>query len=494
MPSTDLSWLVGELRALSGDLDVHADRAALVIAIDQGGHASRALAFDTRGRMVAEAFAPINTFRSGSDRVEHDPADVEGSIRAALDDLHRTLAGDAERVAAAGLATQRSSIVCWDTRTGAALSPILSWQDRRNASLVERLWAHEDRVRERTGLVLNAHYGASKLRWCLDELSTVRASLATKTLKMGPLAAWLMRSLLRERPNRVDAVNAARTQLLDIAVCDWSSEMLDLFGVPVAVLPAVAPNRQVFGHIDFGGRPVPLLVSTGDQSAMPFAHGPPDPSAVYLNIGTGAFVQRVSETPVPEGLLRSVIWLAERDAPPLHSIEGTVNGAGSAIDWLDERIAANAHRVAAGLTRTQVETLSPPLFLNGVGGVGSPFWRARFEPRFIGEGTELERVAAVVESIAFLICENIDRMRAGAGRIIASGGLSSSDYLCECVAALSGLPLERSRLQEATACGLAFLVADDPLEWSSHGALERFEPRANAALSERRDRWRAAMG
>jgi glycerol kinase len=494
MPSKDLSWLVGELRALAGDLDSDGPTAPLIVAIDQGGHASRAIAFDIRGVAVAESFAPISTFRAGKDRVEHDALEVEESIRTALADLHLALGGESDRVVAAGLATQRSSIACWDLRTNKPLAPIVSWQDRRNATFVERLRPHEATIRQRTGLVLSPHYGASKIRWCLDELDSVREAAARKSLAIGPLASWLLRAHVQERPYVVDAANAARTQLLDIEACDWSKDMLSLFGVPRELLPSVVPNRHPFGHIKFGDRIVPLIVCTGDQCAMPFAHGRPDPNTIYLNIGTGAFVQRLSTGAAPDGLLRSIVLRDDQQGRrELCAFEGTVNGAGSAIDWLNERIGIDTHRAAVSMTRAKVAPLTPPLFLNGVSGVGSPYWRAQFESRFVGEGNETERVVSVVESIAFLLCVNLERMHDGATRILASGGLSASDYLCECVATLSGLPVERTSLQESTATGLAYLVAGEPGDWQPQAKIERFTPATHAALSERFVRWREEM-
>lgn len=504
MPPENLSWLVGELRALAGDLTSDDAHRPLVVAIDQGGHATRALAFEAQGRLVAESFVPISTFRSGTDHVEHDAIEVDESVRAALSDLHQTLADEAGRVSAFGLATQRSSIACWDLRTHKPLAPILSWQDRRHAAYVEQLRPHEQTIRSTTGLVLSPHYGASKMRWCLENIDAVSAAAAKKSLALGPLAARLLHSQTNERSHVVDAVDAARTQLLDIRSHTWSSEMLDLFGIARELLPVVVPNRHDYGRVAFGDRLVPLVVCTGDQSAMPFAHGRPDESTIYLNLGTGAFVQRLSAAAqAPEGLLASVLWVDHgNDRAALHAIEGTVNGAGSAIDWLNERIGIDTnvrtpawtHRAALSMTRSQAANSRPPLFLNGVSGVGSPYWRAQFESRFIGDGNATERLLAVMESIAFLIVINIERMRAGATRIRASGGLAASDYLCECVATLSGLPVERTSLQESTAAGLAFLVANEPEDWHPDAKLEHFMAQPDPPLSERFERWRRAMG
>ena len=488
MPNS-ISWLIGELRALAGDLNGAEARMPIVVAIDQGGHATRALAFEARGQFIAEAFAPISTFRSGTDRVEHDPTEVNESVRTALADLHQALGADTDRVVAMGLATQRSSIASWDLRSNKPTGPILSWQDRRNAALVERLRSHETAIRACTGLVLSPHYGASKMRWVLEQTN----SKPNTWQALGPLAAWLLRSHVHERPHVVDAVNAARTQLLDIRSLDWSDAMLERFDIPRDVLPTVVSNRHAYGSVMFGDRYVPLVVCTGDQSALPFAHGAPDPGTIYLNIGTGAFVQRIAAHPqAPEALLASVLWVDERSERVLHAIEGTVNGAGSAIDWLNERIGIDTHRAALALTRTRA-TADPPLFMNGVSGVGSPYWRAQLESRFIGEGNETQRLIAVVESIAFLICMNVERMREGATRILASGGLSASDYLCECVATLSGITVERTSLQESTATGLAYLIAGEPTDWQPGATIERFASVPDPALSARFERWRREM-
>lgn len=494
MSSQDLSWLVGELRALAGDLDAREASAPLVVAIDQGGHASRAIAFDVRGEAIADAFAPISTFRAGADRVEHDALEVAESVRTALNDLHQALGEAANRVVAAGLATQRSSIACWDVRTGKPLSPIFSWQDRRNAAFVERLRDREASLRSITGLVLSPHYGASKLRWALENLDAVRDAATNKRLGAGPLAAWLLRSVLSEHPHVTDPVNAARTQLFDLERRDWSAQLCDTFGVARDALPRIVPNRHAYGHITFGTRSIPLIVCTGDQSAMPFAHGVPSPQTIYLNIGTGAFAQRVSlQRAAADGLLESLLWMPSATEPSLYSLEGTVNGAASAIDWLNERVGIDTHRAASTMTRERATAFAPPIFINGVSGVGSPYWRAQLESRFVGDGNETAKVIAVLESIAFLIAKNIERMRDGADRILASGGLAASDYLCDCVATLTALPVERTTLQESTATGLAYLIAGEPADWQPQAQIQTFSSSSNAALLERFATWQRAM-
>jgi glycerol kinase len=481
----DLRWLVQELRSLAGDLSDD-PREHLLLAIDQGGHASRVIAFDARGAHCAESFTPISTFRSGTDRIEHDPVEIVESIRTALDDLAQTLGSDAERVVAAGLATQRSSVVCWDKRSGKPLSPVLSWQDRRNAGFVERMRDQAASVRAQTGLVLSPHYGASKLRWCLDEIAAVRSARDHKRLALGPLSSYLLYSLLEEHPFAVDPANASRTQLWDPHTRTWSAALAARFGVPLELLPSPTNTRHLFGQFTFAGKQVPLVVCTGDQSAAPFAFGSMDPTTIYINMGTGAFVQRMSDAD-DECLLRSVSYSDEERL--VVTQEGTVNGAAAAIEWLNERVGIDAHCAALALRRSCAHR-NPPIFINGVGGVGSPYWKSDLASYFVGASSEAGQVQAVIESIAFLICRNLERMQQSpAQRVLASGGLSSSDYLCECIAALSSLRVERASVREATALGLAFLIAGQPASWQSQSSFETFSPVPDADLSERYARW-----
>lgn len=497
MDKEELEGLALGLRELAHKLGgaPQAEHADLLLALDQGGHASRALVFDTQGRQVAQAFAPIGSRREGADRVEHDPIEMIESLRIAITDIAQTLGADADRIVAAGLATQRSSVACWDKDSGAPLSPILSWQDRRNAAFVETLRAEAAHIQELTGLVLSPHYGASKLRWCLDEIAAVRAANEQQRLCAGPLASFLLYSLLEEHPLLADPGNASRTQLWSPATRDWSPELLRLFGIPRDILPSCASTHHAYGTLMVGKQAVPLTICTGDQAAAPFAYGPLQADIVYLNLGTGAFLLASCEQDLTNAApyLRSVLWSdAER---VVYALEGTINGAGSALDWLNDRIGVDTHRAARSLKREHLANLNVPIFINGVSGMGSPFWSTDPESRFIGAGDELGQVAAVVESIAFLVAVNLEGLKTRLpqlARIAAGGGLAESNYLCACIADLSGWVLERSDERELTAKGLAFLLAKQPSDWRRARNAE-FSPQTNAELHNRYIAWQAAM-
>jgi glycerol kinase len=467
----------------------------LYLALDQGGHASRALLFDTAGTLVRSAAVPIATRRNDAGHVEHDPEELVASLRQAIDVACADLPAGS-RVLSAGLATQRSSMACWHRRTGAALSPVISWQDRRNAAWLERLGPGAGRIRAITGLVLTPHYGASKMRWCLDNLPAVRVAQAEGNLVMGPLASFLICRLLDGHPLLADPANASRTQLWALANRDWSPELLSLFGIRGEVLPRAVPSRYDYGLLSTRAGPVPLTVVTGDQSAVPFAFGPLDPAVAYVNLGTGAFAQRAvpGALPVAPRLLVSVVWSTASHVDYL--LEGTVNGAGSALDWLAEREGAPLPLLLAEAEAARAAGEAPPLFINGVSGLGAPFWVSNLESRFIGTGSRGARVLAVLESIAFLLQVNLDELGPHGpplAKLLVTGGLSANDHLCACLASLAALPVVRSDDPEATARGLARLVAGDAsATWPvPRGILQR--PVADPALHARYAGWRAAL-
>ena len=465
----------------------------MFLAIDQGGHASRAILFDDAGRPLTGSSVPIRTHHDAAGHVEHDPEELIGSVRRAVDEV--CLAAGGQQIRAAGLATQRSSIVCWNRRTGAALSPVISWQDRRHAAWLRQLEPRAAEIRARTGLVLSPHYGASKMRWCLEHLPVVQAAAAQGELAIGPLSSFLLFRLLRERPFVVDPANASRTQLWDPAAQDWSAELVSLFGVPPAILPRCVTSRHAHGTLETPAGDVPLTVVTGDQSAVPFAFGPLDTDTLYINIGTGAFVQRPLQAVLPDAprLLASVIWSEAEEV--IYTLEGTVNGAGSALEWFSAGEQASVAELLASLEAPHSTPPDPPLFLNGISGLGAPYWVSDFESRFVGTGSVEQRFLAVIESIAFLIMANvteISRHGAPLHRLMLAGGLSASARFCRMLASLASAPVFRSREPEATARGLACLVAGAPPDWSS-APCDLFEPESDSALTRRHDRWREAM-
>ena len=468
---------------------------ALYLTLDQGGHSSRALVFSSQGALIASAQASVTTRSPQPGWVEQDADELLVSLRNVIAQVHAALGPRAAQVRAAGLATQRSNIVCWDRASGAALSPALSWQDRRAQRWLERLECDDAWLHARTGLRRSPHYGAGKLRWCLDHLPDVQRAAAERRLCCGPLAAYLVANLCKERPCVVDPANAARTLLWNLDARDWDVELLHLFGIDRAVLPATAPTFHAYGTLPWDGAALPLRILTGDQSAALYAGGAPDTETLYINLGTGAFLQRpVAEMPqTPPGLLASVVYADAARAE--YVLEATVNGAGTALDWARDHL--GIADIEARLSEWLQREGAIPLFLNGVAGLGSPWWRADFASRFVGEGAiePWAQAVAVVESIVFLIMVNLERLQGDSPvrRIRVSGGLARLDGLCQRLADVGGLPILRNAETEATARGVAWLLADaDGGGWKDAPG-DVFAPRADAGCIARYRRWRVEM-
>lgn len=455
--------------------------------MDQGGHASRALVFDTKAQCVTSYSVSIETITRADGYIEHDPAEMIASVKDAISAVIKDLGADAKRIHSAGIATQRSTIVCWDRQSGKALSPIISWQDRRAKDYIDALSGRREEVRARTGLFPNPHYGASKMRWCLDNIPSVGNA---KELSMGPLSTFILFHLLENRPFVADVANGSRTLLVNLQTLDWDSEMLNVFGIERTVLPDLVDTIFSYGKIQIDGLPIPLQVCTGDQSAAFYAQGEPAAGSVSVNAGTGAFMQtRVNDAAtIPNRLLASPVFRLGEER--LLVMEGTVNGAARALDlYAEELDALNYERKLQTWCENEKEI---PVFLNGVSGLGSPYWQSEFESRFIGEGSKPARMVAILESILFLLMRNLEEMKRQGEplrSIGVSGGLSNIDYFCQGLADLSGLPVRRAEMSEATSLGVFRLLNRSESLQITSPAFETFSPATHLSLCQRHSSW-----
>lgn len=478
----------------------------MFLVIDQGGHASRAAVFDCIGTQLAAADQPVGIRQPQPGWVEQDADEIEQSVRQALTDTLAQLDADSRRrLRVVGMATQRSNIVCWDRQSGAALSPAISWQDRRAQNWMAQFSAQRTQIRDITGLLPSAHYGASKIHWCLEQLPAVNEARNRDSLACGPLASFLLSRLLKEHPVAVDAVNASRTLLWDRRQRNWSKDLLELFGLSDEYLPQCVPNRHSFGQLNIAGVSIPISVCTGDQSAALFAGGMPESGYAFINMGSGAFVQCIVEpaeveekSPAQANLLRSVVWDDGQKA--LQVLEGTVNGAGSALSLVAGKLGLSAEFAQTHYAQWLATEKNIPLYLNGVAGLGSPFWLPQFNSRFVGayasSAQPAEKMVAVLESIVFLLALNLEQMRrAGVPlqRIIISGGLSVVDGLCQRLADVGRLPVFRATQTEATATGLAYLLAAPQQSWVSDDEAVSFTPDDNPSLINRYQQWHRAL-
>lgn len=469
-----------------------AETISYTLAIDQGTHASRAILFDDGGRIIAEATEEIDLL-VGDETIEQDAEQIIRSVKQVVEEILQGTPGQIrEKISCCGLACQRSTVVPWRS-DGSPLTNAISWQDVRGASQVTALRQREAEIRQISGLPLSAHYGASKLRWLLENSDAVRSCPADE-LRLSPLVSFLLFHLLEEKHYTVDDANAQRTQLFDVEKLDWSAELTSAFDVPASPLPRCSPVSTLHGHLE--GNRIPITAVSGDQNAAFFGNGDLGLDGALINIGSGAFILRpLSSRLTSEKQLTGIAASDEKTVTYLR--EATVNGAGNALNWAMEEWQVPVLYDLLPFWLDQVD--DPPVFINAVGGLAAPWWREDLQSHFIdgGEAAEIaERVVAVVESIAFTLMANLDLMakESPLRQLRISGGLSQLDGLCQKISDLSGLPVTRSDAAEATARGIAWLAAGKPQQWQGdQGDSHSFQPQQNRQLQSRFERFKNAL-
>jgi len=477
-----------------GIITILNQKEKLYLVIDQGGHATRALVFDELGKIVCHAESKITTIQSGDLIVEHDSEQMIQSAFNVLDEVYCFLGERFVQIDDAGIATQRSSFVCWDKKTGQALTPIISWQDRRTVNELNAYDYAKEIIHKKTGLYLNPHYGATKIRWCLNNEKSLIERKQDNNLCIAPLASFILFHLLNDRPFKIDPANASRTLLMNNKTLAWDGELLNIFNISSGFLPEIVDTKSEFGVLNYKNHTIPVSVCTGDQSAAIYFRGMPEKKSVFVNIGTGAFVQQYCEQ-VPllgeEKLLASIVYSHQEETA--YVLEGTVNGAARALDWLAEELGGVSY--TSNLDDWSGSIERPPIFINGISGVGSPFWFSNIESRFLSDSSLEEKFVGVLESIVFLIYTNllaINKLQGSLESIQISGGLSQSSAVCQKLSDLSQLTIIRDSDVEATALGVYFLLTG--VSDRSHKPDEKsFFPSKNKPLVKRYEVWHAAM-
>jgi glycerol kinase len=484
-----------------------------ILAIDQGTTSTRSIVFDDRAQAVASAQTEFAQHYPQAGWVEHDPEDIWRDTLATMKEVIAKAGLQPTDIAAIGITNQRETAVLWERSTGRPVHNAIVWQDRRGAPLCARLKeeGHEPLVRRKTGLLLDPYFSASKLAWLFDEVEGLRARAEAGELAFGTIDSFLLWRLSGGRVHATDATNASRTLLFDIDAQDWDDELLALFGVPRAILPEVRDNAGVFGETDADllGIAIPIAGMAGDQQAAVVGQACFDPGSAKSTYGTGCFVLLNTGGEAIASDHRLLTTVAYRlDGKPTYALEGSIFVAGAAVKWLRDGLGLITHASQTDDLATRIADNGGVYMVPAFVGLGAPHWQPDARGLITGLtlGTTAAHVArAALEAVAYQTHDLTEAMEQdGAARLTAlrvDGGMAANDWLCQFLADLLDLPVERPAMLETTALGAALLAGIGIGLWSGPDEvaaldrkIDRFEPRENATDRHALlDGWRRAL-
>ncbi len=483
-----------------------------VLALDQGTSSSRAVIVDGAGAIVAVARRELPQIYPRPGWVEQDPETIWSTqisaIRAVLEGTGLT----PEDLRAMGITNQRETTVVWDRRTGEPIGNAIVWQDRRTAEFCEGLQAagHDEIFQTRTGLILDAYFSGSKIRWLLDHVPGARAAAEAGRLAFGTVDSWLIWKLTDGKRHVTDVTNASRSLLFNLRTLDWDDELLELMGVPRSMMPEVISSSGELIPMDglFAG--VSVAGVAGDQQAALFGQMCLRPGMVKNTYGTGCFMlMQTGVEPIVSRhrLLTTVAWrIGERTE---YALEGSVFIGGAAVQWLRDGLGIVGSVAEIEPLARSVEDTGGVFFVPALSGLGAPFWDPHARGLIVGltRGTTRAHLArAALEGIALQVTDILTAMQADAGMALpelrVDGGASENDLLMQMQADVLGVSVVRSGTPESSVLGAAFLAGLGTGFWGSREELEgmwragrRFEPEISAPVRDwRRLRWKDAVG
>jgi len=483
-----------------------------VLALDQGTSSSRAILFDEEARPVASQSREFPQIYPQAGWVEHNPEEIWSSQLEAAQAVLQQAGVQAREIAAVGITNQRETAVVWEKGSGRPLCNAIVWQCRRTAGLCEALKARgrEPFIRERTGLVVDAYFSASKVQWMLDNVEGARARAERGELLFGTVDAWLIYRLTGGRVHATDPSNASRTMLYDIHRGRWDDDLLAEFAVPASMLPEVRPSSGVLGETEPGllGAAVPIAGVAGDQQAALFGQGCFREGMAKNTYGTGCFVLlNTGRRPVPsQRLLTTVAW--GLGGEPYYALEGSIFVAGAAVQWLRDGLRIVKDAAESEALASSVEDSGGVYLVPAFVGLGAPHWDmyARGAVLGITRGTTREHlVRATLESIAFQTRDVLEAMEAESGiafpELRVDGGAARNNLLMQIQADVLDRPVLRPSVTETTALGAAYLAGLGVGLWKDTDQVARnwrLDRRFEPAMSEERrqelyDGWRRAV-
>jgi glycerol kinase len=468
-----------------------------ILALDQGTTSSRAILFDKKGGVVHTSQKEFKQYFPKSGWVEHNANEIWSSILAVIASVLSEKNIEAEQIEGIGITNQRETTVVWDKNTGIPVYNAIVWQSRQTAEICDQLIAagHNDTFRDKTGLLIDAYFSGTKVKWILDNVEGAREKAVRGDLLFGTIDTWLVWKLSGGKVHVTDYTNASRTLMYNIYDLKWDEELLKLLDVPASMLPEVKSSSEIYGHTDnihFFGHKAPIAGIAGDQHAALFGQTCFESGMVKNTYGTGCFMlMNTGEKAVKSehGLLTTIAWGI--DGKVEYALEGSIFVAGSAIQWLRDglrmfRDSADTEQYAVRVESTEGVYVVPAFV-----GLGAPYWDSDVRGAVFGltRGTSKEHfIRATLESLAYQTKDVLDAMEADSGITLKTlrvdGGAVRNDFLMQFQSDLLNVPVERPVINETTALGAAYLAGlavgfwQDRSEIKNHWQLEQsFEPK-----------------
>lgn len=446
--------------------------ATHILAIDQGTTSTRAVVFDTLGRVQATAQIPLKQIYPANGWVEHDPEE----IWAAVASVCRTVISDTSTpssVAAIGITNQRETTVVWDRRTGDPISNAIVWQDRRGAARCDELKASgaEQIIQSKTGLLLDSYFSATKIQWILENVDGARASANAGHLAFGTIDTFLLWRLTEGRCHMTDATNASRTMLFNIHNGGWDDELLSLFDIPKSILPQVGDTAGPFGHTQsvISDNEIPITGLVGDQQGALVGQACFAPGMIKATYGTGCFVLANTGSDAPVSTNRLLTTVAYKiDGTITYAMEGSIFNAGTVIQWLRDNVglindAAESETLAS--STDDVESIKRVFMVPAFTGLGAPHWDPEARGAILGltrDTGAAEIVRAGLESVCFQTSDLLSALKddgiPAPTALRVDGGMTANTWLLQSLADICAVPVERPSYTETTVLGAAFLA------------------------------------
>lgn len=442
-----------------------------IMALDQGTTSSRAILFDKEGNVVATSQKEFTQFYPKVGWVEHNPMEIWGSQSGVMREVLETNSIRPEEVCAIGITNQRETTIVWEKSTGKPVYNAIVWQCRRTSEICDELKekGYEKLIKDKTGLILDAYFSATKIKWILDNIEGAREKAENGELLFGTVDTWLIWNLTRGKVHVTDYTNAARTMLYNIKELKWDDEILEILDIPKSMLPDVKPSSYIYGHTDEGmlsGAQIPIAGCAGDQQAALFGQTCFEEGSAKNTYGTGCFMLMNTGENIVEskhGLLTTIAWGV--DGKVEYALEGSIFIGGASIQWLRDELRVLYDAKQSEFYANSVKDTNGVYVVPAFAGLGAPYWDMYARGAIMGLTRGANRahlVRATLESIAYQVKDVLNAMQEDSGLKLkdlrVDGGASSNNFLMQFQSDILDVNIDRPKVVETTALGAAYLA------------------------------------